>query len=58
MVEFIIETDGRITHAVVKKGIGCDDEVVRVIQFMPKWIQVNRVERPSACSIEFRFSLK
>jgi hypothetical protein len=37
MIEFIIETDRKITHAVVKKGIGCDDEVVRVIQFMPKW---------------------
>lgn len=36
---FVIERDGSITDVRVLRGIGggCDEEVVRVIQNMPKW---------------------
>ena len=39
-VKFIIEADGSITNAKVMRGIGggCDEEAVRVIMSMPKWI--------------------
>ncbi len=39
-ITFIIEIDGSITHIKVLRGIGggCDEEAVRVIQMMPKWI--------------------
>ena len=39
IVEFIVDEEGRIGQAVVKKGIGggCDEEALRVIKNMPKW---------------------
>lgn len=38
-VEFIVNEDGSISNAVVKKGIGggCDEEALRVINSMPHW---------------------
>lgn len=38
-VSFIVEQDGRISNAVVKRGIGngCDEEAIRVINSMPSW---------------------
>ena len=38
-VEFIVQTDGSITDANVKKGIGagCDEEALKVIKDSPKW---------------------
>lgn len=37
---FIIEPDGTTSNAVVKKGIGggCDEESIRIIKAMPKWV--------------------
>ncbi len=38
-VNFVIEKDGSIADAVVKRGIGggCDEEALRVVNAMPKW---------------------
>jgi TonB family protein len=38
-VNFIVETDGAISHVKVTRGIGsgCDEEAVRVVSMMPKW---------------------
>jgi hypothetical protein len=37
---FYVETDGSITHISIMKGIGggCNEEFIRVIKLMPKWI--------------------
>ena len=39
-VAFVIETDGSISDVQVLRGIGggCDQEAIRVVQNMPKWI--------------------
>ena len=39
-VTFVVEVDGSITDVKVLRGIGsgCDDEAVRVVKSMPKWI--------------------
>jgi TonB family protein len=39
-VQFIINEDGKISNAVILKGIGdgCDEEAVRVILLSPNWI--------------------
>ena len=38
-VEFIVNEDGSIANATVKRGIGggCDEEALRVVRAMPKW---------------------
>jgi TonB family protein len=40
LVEFYIEKDGTISNAKVLQGIGygCDDEALRVVGLMPKWV--------------------
>ena len=40
VVEFIIDSTGQVTNPMVKKGIGfgCDEEALRVVSMMPKWI--------------------
>lgn len=39
-VAFIVEKDGCVTHAEVMRGISeeCDEEALRLIRSMPKWI--------------------
>ena len=39
-VTFVVEVDGSITDVRVLRGIGsgCDDEAIRVVKSMPKWI--------------------
>lgn len=39
-VSFVVEKDGSISNTKVLKGIGtpCDEEAIRVIQKMPKWV--------------------
>lgn len=39
-VEFVIEKDGSVTNVRVVRGIGggCDEEAIRVVESMPKWI--------------------
>jgi len=38
-VNFLIETDGSVTHVKVLRGIGggCDEEAIRVVRNMPGW---------------------
>jgi protein TonB len=40
IIHFIVEKDGTITNAEVLKGIGdgCEEEGLRVVKAMPKWI--------------------
>jgi periplasmic protein TonB len=40
VISFIVEKDGTITNAEIIKAIGggCDEEALRVIEAMPKWI--------------------
>jgi protein TonB len=40
IVTFVVEVDGSITDVKVLRGIGsgCDDEAVRVVKSMPKWV--------------------
>jgi protein TonB len=39
-VTFVVETDGSITDVKVLRGIGggCDEEAIRVVKSMPRWI--------------------
>jgi TonB family protein len=39
-ITFVVETDGSITDIKVLRGIGggCDEEAIRIIKNMPKWI--------------------
>ena len=39
MVSVIVEKDGSLSDVIVKKGLGygLDEEIVRVINMMPKW---------------------
>ena len=39
-VQFVVDKDGSITDVSIQKGIGagCDEEAVRVVKLMPKWI--------------------
>jgi TonB family protein len=39
-VTFVVETDGSLTDIRILRGIGggCDEEVIRVMKLMPKWI--------------------
>ena len=39
-VSFFVEMDGRITNVSVVKGMGygCDEEAIRVIKTMPRWV--------------------
>lgn len=48
MVGFIVEKDGSISDVKVVKGIGggCDEEAVRVVKAMPKWIPGNDKGKP------------
>jgi periplasmic protein TonB len=38
-VTFVVEKDGSITNARILRGIGggCDEEVIRMVNSMPKW---------------------
>jgi TonB family protein len=55
---FIIEKDGSIHSLQLLKGIGggCDEEAMRVIQAMPKWISARKNDQP--VSIRFNMPIK
>jgi len=40
VVKFVVNEDGHISNAEVTKGIGggCDEEAIRVVSSMPRWI--------------------
>lgn len=47
-IEFIVGKDGSITSIVLKRGIGggCDEEALRVISIMPRWIPAKQQKQP------------
>ncbi len=47
-ISFIVEIDGSISNVSVVSGIGlgCDEEAVRVVKLMPKWIPGSRKGEP------------
>lgn len=48
IVQFVVNEDGDISDAVVKRGIGggCDEEALRVVKSMPKWKPGKQNGRP------------
>jgi TonB family protein len=50
-VSFIVEKDGEVTHVKVIRGIGggCDEESVRVVKGMPRWIPGKQKGKPVRC---------
>ena len=51
-VSFVVERDGSISNVKAMRGIGggCDEEAVRVIQSMPKWIPGRQRGETVRCS--------
>ena len=51
-VTFVVERDGSISNVKVRRGIGfgCDEEAIRVIQSMPKWIPGRQRGETVRCS--------
>lgn len=56
-VTFVVEKDGKITDARVLRGIGggCDEEALRVIKKMPKWIPGK--QRGKAVRVQFNLPI-
>ena len=57
-VTFVVETDGRVTDVRVLRGIGggCDEEAIRVIQAMPKWVPGKQRGKP--VRVQFNMPIK
>ncbi len=57
-VTFVVEKDGSITDVKVLRGIGggCDDEAIRVIKNMPKWIPGK--QRNTPVRVQFNMPIK
>ena len=56
-VTFVVETDGRVTDVKILRGIGggCDEEAVRVIKNMPKWVPGK--QRGKSVKVQFTFPI-
>lgn len=52
-VSFVVEPNGSITNEKVLRGIGygCDEEAIRVVKTMPKWIPGKRKGKPVRVSV-------
>lgn len=59
--QFIVKPDGSVADAMVAKGIGygCDEEAVRVVNKMPRWIPGRQGGKPVPVriSLPIRFKL-
>jgi TonB family protein len=57
-VAYVVEKDGSVTHVKVLRGIGsgCDEEAVRVVSAMPKWIPGTEKGKP--VRVEFNLPIK
>lgn len=55
---FVIEKDGSVTDVRILRGIGggCDEEAVRVVKAMPKWIPGKQRGKP--VRVQFNMSIK
>lgn len=60
-IRFVVQADGSITDVDVLRGIGygCDQEALRVVQMMPRWVpgELGGTKVPvySSLAIEFKF---
>jgi protein TonB len=61
-INFVVEPDGSISHVKVLRGIGggCDEEAVRVVKSMPKWIPGKQRGKPVRVSFNLpvKFTLE
>ena len=57
-VTFVVEIDGSITDVKVLRGIGggCDEEAIRVVSSMPKWVPGK--QRGTAVRVQFNLPIK
>lgn len=48
LVEFVVDVDGKIIDPKVVKGIGygCNEEALRIVKLMPKWIPGKQDGKP------------
>ena len=59
-VSFVVDEKGKLTHFKIVKslGYGCDEEVLRVIRQMPKWVPGTRDDVPIKLSYTQPISFK
>ena len=61
-INFVVEPDGSIDHVKVLRGIGggCDEEAIRVVKSMPKWIPGKQRGKPVRVSFNLpvKFTLE
>ena len=60
VAEFMVETDGSVSHVKLVKqlGYGLEEEVLRVLMLLPKWDPaLNKKGEPMAVVLELPFSL-
>lgn len=61
-INFVVEPNGNIDHVKVLRGIGggCDEEAVRVVKSMPKWIPGKQRGKPVRVSFNLpvKFTLE
>jgi len=57
-VTFVVETDGSVTDVRILRGIGggCDEEAIRVIENMPKWVPGK--QRGQAVRVQFNMPIR
>jgi TonB family protein len=57
-VTFVVEKDGAVTNVKVLRGIGsgCDEEALRVVKMMPKWIPGEEKGKPVA--VQYNLPIK
>lgn len=50
-ISFVIDETGNISNAKILRGLGygCDEEALRIILLMPKWIPAQTKEKPVQC---------
>lgn len=58
VVKFVVQKDGSLADIDIIKGIGsgCDEEVLRIVDLMPKWIPGQNVRKPVA--VEFKLPIR
>lgn len=62
VIKFVVEKDGSVTKATILRDIGggCGEEMLRVVNLMPKWIpgEVEGVRIRTEFALPYRFELK
>lgn len=61
-IQFVVEADGSLSNIKVLKGLGygCDEEAMRIIKKMPKWVPggQNGKKVPVKFNLPIKFELK